>query len=810
MVKREKSYWALTILLSLLLIQFFDISAASAPAVNSSDGNWITFRHDLSHSGVASSGNSANSAESIWNFTTGAPVVSSPSVSNGFVFVGSKDCKIYCLNASNGQLVWNFSTCGEVDSSPAIYNGCVYVGSDDGWVYCVNITTGMPVWISMVGGEVRSSPIAMDGFAFIGSGKHDVFCFNASSGALVWTFPTSSPVQSSPAILDGVLYVATDDFCVYALNASTGNELWNLHSGSVVSSPCVSNGYVFVGSYDGYVCGLNSSTGDEIWRYQTEDCVDSSPAYCDGRLYVGSEDNNIYCLNASNGEKIWQVTTGFWIRSSPALIEGKVYFGSQDYSIYCLDASNGAKQWSYSTGNIVDSSPAIVNGTLYVGSNDYNVYAFTLTNSTQKDMPTQSTNNLSWMTITFDAIAFFIGAMILFTILSFVNSNRQAKKRNVDDIDSPIDKKNWFSAHIDAVCILLILSFSAIFFINLGSGPLWAADEQTYSQWAYHMVKSGDYLTPYAFGGLAIWIGKPPLFMWLVSLAYQVFGVSNFVTRLWSPVFGSLTLVLIFFLGKKLYNRTVGFASALILGTFTTFYLFARHVMTDVSFVFFIVGSFYFFVLSEKTEKTNRYVVLSGLFFGLALLTKQVEALLIPLIVFTYLIVTKRSVRFVFTRHFTFFWAVGFLVLSPWLVYMFLSFGSNFWHWFVVYCGFMRTVSPIEGHFGNYLFYFSHLAKNEPVWAILLPFAAGLCAFNVVFKRVKADALILAWMLIVLLVFTIAQTKLSWYILPALPAFALVIGNLLYQLSKKIQLTAKYLRLRNYKAKEVGGGPDGI
>jgi 4-amino-4-deoxy-L-arabinose transferase-like glycosyltransferase len=274
--------------------------------------------------------------------------------------------------------------------------------------------------------------------------------------------------------------------------------------------------------------------------------------------------------------------------------------------------------------------------------------------------------------------------------------------------------------------------------------------------------------------------------MWLVSLSYKALGVNNFVTRLWSPIFGALTLIVVFFLAKKLYNRFVGFASALILGTFNTFVLFAKHAMTDVSFVFFIVASFYFFVLSEKSEKTNRCVVLSGLFFGLALLTKQVEALLIPLIIFSYLVVTRRSVRFLFTRRFTLFWGLGFLVLSPWLLYMFVSFGSNFWQWFVVYCGFMRTVSPIEGHAGGYLFYFSYLANNERLWTILLPFAAGLCAFNGFVKRLKADTLILAWIVTVLLVFTFAQTKLSWYILPAFPAFAIAISSLLYQLSMKL------------------------
>ena len=78
----------------------------------------------------------------------------------------------------------------------------------------------------------------------------------------------------------------------------------------------------------------------------------------------------------------------------------------------------------------------------------------------------------------------------------------------------------------------------------------------------------------------------------------------------------------------------------------------------------------------------------------------------------------------------------------------------------------------------------------------LLPFAAALCTFNSVVKRSKAEVLLLMWMLIVLGVFTFAQTKLEWYILPAFPAFALAISNFLYQLSKKIQLSIHYVYVR--------------
>jgi 4-amino-4-deoxy-L-arabinose transferase-like glycosyltransferase len=346
------------------------------------------------------------------------------------------------------------------------------------------------------------------------------------------------------------------------------------------------------------------------------------------------------------------------------------------------------------------------------------------------------------------------------------------------------------SAHADIICVLLVVAFSALlFFVNLGSGPLWAADEQTYSQWGFHMAKTGDYLNPWAFGVPSLWIGKPPLYFWLMALSYQVFGVSNFSTRFWSPIFGILSCVVVFYLGKNLYNRFVGLLSVLVLSTFFTFYAFARHAMLDVPLVFFMLASIFFFILSEKSVKNTRFAILGGLFFGLALMTKQTNALLIPLILGSYLAITQRRIRSLFTKRFALFLGVGILVISPWLIYMALRFGPRFWYVYLLYNNVMRAMAPLEGHVGGFFFYLNYLITSENrFWLVILPLAVALSIFNSFYKRKKEDTLLLVWMIVVLGVFTLAQTKLYWYILPVFPAFAIVIGSFLYSYFKKLKL----------------------
>jgi outer membrane protein assembly factor BamB len=778
----KKHKLLLTLLLLLVLIQSCNMLATST--AKASDDEWTMFRYDLCRTGYTTGNGAATSVKQLWNFSTSASVLSSPAVADGKVVVGCKDCRLYCLNASTGAQLWNFTAGHEVNSSPAIANGYVYVGSDDGWVHCIDFATGSPRWISKVDGVVRSSPAVANGYVFIGSGSHDLFCLNASTGDVVWTFPTPFCVDSSPAVCDDVVYFASDDFFTYAVNASTGEELWHQHTGSNFNSLCVFEGYLYIGSYDSYIFALNATTGAKIWNYLTRDSVTSSAAVAYGRVYIGSQDGSIYCLDATNGEKMWETPTGYWVWSSPVVSDGNVFVGSEDYNMYCLDAFTGQVKWTYATGCYVDSSPTIVNGILYVGSHDYHVYALTLGDSTVEQPPVEN-SAIKTSTIVFDIIAFAVGAVIVFSIACYIYSSRKNKlKAGALTIT---EKQSWFSAHINALTILVIVVFAVAFFASLGSGPLWAADEKTYSQMAYHMLKSGDYMLPWAYGEPAIWTGKPPILMWLMSLSYQAFGVNNFATRLWNPVFGVLSLVVMFFLGKRLYNEKVGFLSVVVLGTFATFYAFATHAMTDGPLLFFMLASIYFILLSEE-KKGSYFAALSGLFFGLALMTKQIQALLIPLIVIAYFVATKRSLRFLFTKSFTLFWAVPLLVCFPYVLYMNMRF-TDFWDCYLIYCVVERATTPIEGHAGSPLFYINYLLTSENLlWVALLPFSVVFCGFNAFFKRHKSDILIFAWMAIVLVLFSVAQTKLYWYILPALPAFAFAISNFIHQLSRKLQL----------------------
>ena len=102
---------------------------------------------------------------------------SSPAIgSDGTVYVGSDDKKLYAINGKTGVKLWEFETGSSLGrSSPAIgSDGTVYVRSTDKKLYAINGKSGVKLWEFETGGYVRSSPaIGSDGTVYVGSGDPD-------------------------------------------------------------------------------------------------------------------------------------------------------------------------------------------------------------------------------------------------------------------------------------------------------------------------------------------------------------------------------------------------------------------------------------------------------------------------------------------------------------------------------------------------------------------------------------------------------------------------------------------------------------
>ncbi len=298
-----------------------------------------------------------------WRFKTGGPVIGSPAISQGVVFIGSSDGAFYAIDQHSGQQKWKVALTEPISSSPAVGDGLVYFLSYDSILYALATETGALKWHFATGGERRFEAKGIHGLApemQLMADPMDLFL-------------------SSPALDHNRLYVGSSDGHVYALDATTGVLLWSYETGGVVhASPAIADGTVYIGSWDSYLYALDAETGLLKWRFKAgEDPVNhnqegfqSSAAVADGVVYVGCRDGHVYALDARTGRKKWDYSTSqSWVNGTPAVRGGIVYVGTSDtHKFLALDARSGRLIYAVDTHALVFSSAAIAGKFVYVGA----------------------------------------------------------------------------------------------------------------------------------------------------------------------------------------------------------------------------------------------------------------------------------------------------------------------------------------------------------------------------------------------------------------------------------------------------------
>lgn len=178
--------------------------------------------------------------------------------------------------------------------------------------------------------------------------------------------------------------------------------------------------------------------------------------------------------------------------------------------------------------------------------------------------------------------------------------------------------------------ILLILAASPLFFYKLGQSSLVSWDEAWYAEIARNILKSGDIFN-------LTWSGEPYFDhpasgFWLIALSFKLFGVSEFSARLMPAFAGLLSLAVIYFLGKELFGRVVGLASAVALSSSFWFLYRARSGNLDSFLTLFFILTL---LLALKAVKNKKYLIPFSLSLSFLFLTKT----LVPFTIIPSLII---------------------------------------------------------------------------------------------------------------------------------------------------------------------------
>ena len=333
---------------------------------------------------------------------------------------------------------------------------------------------------------------------------------------------------------------------------------------------------------------------------------------------------------------------------------------------------------------------------------------------------------------------------------------------------------------------LLFVTAFVFFFTKLWAGDM-GGDECCYSTLAREIWRTGDWWVlhhPYQ-AEWANFYEHPPLYIWLIAIAFKFFGETAFAAKLFSALAGIGSIVVVYYTGRKLRDHSYGFTAGFILLTTQYFLDYSRKARLEIPLTFWILLSFFFLILALRNQKWW-WSFFAGNAAALAFLTKGVPA-------FSALIAAFFGFLLIFglRKNFWIYSSIcfsGFLIIIlPWSMIQYIVDEGRFFDWYffkqVAYSvGGRSTVTP-DNTF-QYLSIFHYIEKllTEVMvpWFIVAIYGSYRLIRNHSFNRDRVLYLTLFAALVIIASFSIVLFKKTRYILPAVPFLCFLAAEAFY------------------------------
>ena len=328
--------------------------------------------------------------------------------------------------------------------------------------------------------------------------------------------------------------------------------------------------------------------------------------------------------------------------------------------------------------------------------------------------------------------------------------------------------------------VLALAAFNLTY--RLGSEIVTQWDESLYATSAWEMVTSGDWIGTTFQGALDYYNSKPPLNVWLIALMFKAFGPSLISLRIVSALSAWFTVAALVAWARRAFGADVAlFAGLTLATTFGFFYTHSgRSANADALYTLLILLTV---VTLWASIDRPWWRVLLGPLLAAAFLLKGMAVLMPLAIVLSVAIATRREAHRllpIVVGMVLFLLPVGAWAVARWRLDRWSFFEPLFGTDFVA-----GTFTVLEGHPGTPFYYIRLLVEDHYDW--LFAGVVALAAKPVARREWRAlvafwrdrgglGTIVGAWAVLTLVIPTIVQTKLPWYLNPFYPAFALGIG----------------------------------
>ena len=325
--------------------------------------------------------------------------------------------------------------------------------------------------------------------------------------------------------------------------------------------------------------------------------------------------------------------------------------------------------------------------------------------------------------------------------------------------------------------LLLVTLCGAIYFSYLGSVPFFDKGEPREALAVQDIVHRGEWLVPMKRATIP---SKPPLFHWSATLVARLTGSMTEVTiRFPSALYATLGILLIYWLGRKIYDAKTGLLGAAILATMMTYQDQALSARVDMTLCFFVTLSLaLFFSLYRGHLKNPLWFYVFYAVVGIGTLAKgPLSVVLTALVAGTFALVER---RWDLIRKFSFHPGIILMIVlaSAWYVIAVTRGGEGFFDRQILEENLSRFVGG-SGHSRPVYYYIPYLFSQTLPWGFFLPILLW-DLFRTGFRE-NGDAVFLKlWFLVMFVFFSVSVGKRPVYLLPLYPAVALLVAAWFY------------------------------
>ncbi len=341
-----------------------------------------------------------------------------------------------------------------------------------------------------------------------------------------------------------------------------------------------------------------------------------------------------------------------------------------------------------------------------------------------------------------------------------------------------INNKKYF--YIIFSVLILVISLTGL------NGSLQNVDEVLFARVARESLEEGSWLIQIKDGKQTFF--KSPMVFWTAMLSFKLFGASDFAARLPSAIANIVSSFIILFICLKIFKSyKTGIMAVFIYLCSLQVNASSHQICTDLLALMFLLLCLFFSLKGIKDNKS--WFLIAGILNGFVFLSKSALGFAIPAALFIYIIVHRRGDLFV---HLIIFILFSFIFSLPYYLYIYIRIPEIFKENFLTH--YLLGIVYTKGKHSIFDVLFRLMYYLILLLLFILPFSPGLLL--IVFRKGEETTtknilwndlskLILIYLFVLLIGFSMIRQKMVHYTLFMVPVLAIFLGESLKNIKNR-------------------------